>query len=53
MNISHQPSWVGSRQRAYRKIQGAVTVDVAIVGGGLTGLLTAYLLSKLLQFRLF
>lgn len=46
MNISRQPTWVGARQKAYRKIQGAVTVDVAIIGGGLTGLLTAYLLSK-------
>ncbi len=42
--ISREPTWVGGRQRAYRKIKGDITADVAIIGGGLTGLLTAYLL---------
>ena len=46
MKISHQPTWVGARQKAYPKLRVDVTTDVAIVGGGLTGLLTAYLLSK-------
>ena len=45
MKISHEPTWVGGGQKAYRKIKGNITADVAIIGGGLTGLLTAYLLS--------
>jgi glycine/D-amino acid oxidase-like deaminating enzyme len=46
MKISHQPTWVGARQKAYPKLRGDITTDVAIIGGGLTGVLTAYLLSK-------
>jgi glycine/D-amino acid oxidase-like deaminating enzyme len=46
MKISHQPTWVGGRQKAFRKVKGDVTTDAAIIGGGLTGLLTAYLLVK-------
>jgi glycine/D-amino acid oxidase-like deaminating enzyme len=46
MKISREPTWIGARQEAYRKIEGDVTADVAIIGGGLTGLLTAYLLIK-------
>jgi glycine/D-amino acid oxidase-like deaminating enzyme len=46
MKISSEPTWVGARQKAYRKIKDDVTADVAIIGGGLTGLLTAYLLAK-------
>jgi glycine/D-amino acid oxidase-like deaminating enzyme len=46
MKISHEPTWIGARQKAHRKIEGDVTADVAIIGGGLTGLLTAYLLVK-------
>lgn len=45
MKISHQPTWVGGGQKTYPKIKGDVTADVAVIGGGLTGLLTAYLLS--------
>ena len=46
MKISHEPTWIGARQKTFRKIKGDVTADVAIIGGGLTGLLTAYLLVK-------
>jgi FAD dependent oxidoreductase len=45
MKISHQPTWVGARQKAYPQLRDDVTADLAIIGGGLTGLLTAYLLS--------
>jgi aspartate oxidase len=46
MTISHEPTWIGAGQKAYRKVKGDVTADVAVIGGGLTGPLTAYLLSK-------
>jgi aspartate oxidase len=46
MKISHQPTWVGARQKTYPKLRDDVTADVAIIGGGLTGLLAAYLMSK-------
>jgi glycine/D-amino acid oxidase-like deaminating enzyme len=45
MKISDEPTWVAGRQKTFRKIKGDVTADVAVIGGGLTGLLTAYLLS--------
>jgi glycine/D-amino acid oxidase-like deaminating enzyme len=46
MEISHEPSWAVGRQKVHPKLKGAMRADVAIIGGGLTGLLTAYLLSN-------
>ena len=45
MKISDEPTWVAGRQKTFPKIKGDVTADIAVIGGGLTGLLTAYLLS--------
>ncbi|GAC1413160.1 MAG: FAD-dependent oxidoreductase [Candidatus Doudnabacteria bacterium] len=47
MKIPEQTSWQDVQSdKAYPELTGKVEVDVAIIGGGLTGITTAYLLSK-------
>lgn len=46
MRISNEPTWTLGAQKARPKIKGDVTVDVAVIGGGLAGLLSAYFLVK-------
>src|SRR5690349_15934215 len=44
---SHSSLWMEtSKRQDFPKLEDEVSVDVAIVGGGLTGMTTAYLLKK-------
>lgn len=48
MRISKDPTWLKGvpLETHYPKFEGFMNADVVIIGGGMTGLLTAYLLSK-------
>jgi glycine/D-amino acid oxidase-like deaminating enzyme/nitrite reductase/ring-hydroxylating ferredoxin subunit len=47
VHVATQPFWIESTGRPrYPKLDRDLTVDVAIVGGGITGLTAAYLLSQ-------
>ncbi len=50
MNIfssTHEPYWIASTDKAdYPKLTSDIKVDVAIVGGGITGITTAFLLKN-------
>lgn len=47
MKISEQTSWQQAKQKKnYPQLKEDISVDVAIIGGGITGITTAYLLSK-------
>src|SRR5205085_9635778 len=40
--------WLATaKTKPYSKVQGALTVDVLVVGGGITGITTAHLLRKM------
>ncbi|MBX4211636.1 MAG: FAD-binding oxidoreductase [Candidatus Yanofskybacteria bacterium] len=45
-NISSQSSWQDVKLSHYPKLQHAIEADVVIVGGGLTGIVSAYVLAK-------
>jgi glycine/D-amino acid oxidase-like deaminating enzyme/nitrite reductase/ring-hydroxylating ferredoxin subunit len=42
--ILNRPYWLESADTAYPRLAGDVTVDVAVIGGGITGVTAAYLL---------
>jgi glycine/D-amino acid oxidase-like deaminating enzyme/nitrite reductase/ring-hydroxylating ferredoxin subunit len=47
MQRDHTSLWIGtSPETSYPSLQGTGAVDVAVIGGGITGLTTAYLLQQ-------
>jgi glycine/D-amino acid oxidase-like deaminating enzyme len=48
MKVSQTPTWIDSYKKAkkYPQLKKDLEVDVAIIGGGITGVTTAYLLPK-------
>src|SRR3989304_9402934 len=47
VKIENKPTWdFGIKKKKFPKLQKSFKVDVAIIGGGITGITSAYLLSK-------
>jgi glycine/D-amino acid oxidase-like deaminating enzyme len=42
--MAQKSMWRGARKQNYKPLDGSCTVDIAIVGGGLTGITAAYML---------
>src|SRR6266403_2093855 len=48
MKVSDTPTWIDTykKTKKYPSLKENLEVDVAIIGGGITGVTTAYLLSR-------
>ena len=46
MSLKEQPIWLEEKKKLYPSLEEDVSADVVIIGGGITGITSAYLLAK-------